>query len=687
MTDAGNRSGGADLSGQTVTVGADVVGRDKLVQPTTYNYYGTSSAQLRRAELPHQPYFFGREEELAIIAEALEPESNGWGVLIDGPGGIGKTALAIRAGHLAPDNLYPTKIFLSAKARELTPQGEQKLEDFMLPNYMTLLAELARELGDEGIERIDPNERPKEVRRLLEKRYALIIIDNLETFTEKERERLFQFLKRLPRSCKALVTSRCRTDVAAEVIRLDRLSPEAAHKLIAKLAERNKHLDIATREERQGLYEIAGGNPLLIEWIAGQLGRAESRCRTIADACTYLERVPKDNDPLEYIFGDLIDTLTPHETNVLAALAHFTLPAKTNWIAEIGEVSSIAAETALEDLSERALIKSATEAQTYILSPLIAHFLRQTRPETVLQTGKRLIDRVYVLALENGFDNYERFLVLETQWPVLAASLPLFLEGDNSRLQRLCDALYSFMNFYGHWDERLHLSLAAEEHAVASNDWQCAGWRANDAGRIYVRRGQVSETFDCVDRAEAYWSKITIGPRERGTVSRLRGWAYELQQDYPAAIEAYQEALSVWRALAPESLEVSKALTAIAEVQRLLGNLVLAEQGYREALRIDMKLDNTEGIATCKGYLAELALVRHDLLSSETLAGEALELSDLMGRQELIARVSMYLAMSLIQQGRGPEALPHAQKAVEIFTRLRSRRLVQAQSILKECSG
>ncbi len=29
MTDASNRSGGADLSGQSVTVGADVVGRDK----------------------------------------------------------------------------------------------------------------------------------------------------------------------------------------------------------------------------------------------------------------------------------------------------------------------------------------------------------------------------------------------------------------------------------------------------------------------------------------------------------------------------------------------------------------------------------------------------------------------------------------------------------------------------------
>jgi hypothetical protein len=155
-----------------------VTGRDKIVS-TVNHYYGATGQPLRRAELPHQPYFFGREDELKIIAEALDPESNGWGVLIDRPGGIGKTALAIRAGHLASNEIYPTKIFLSAKIRELTPQGEQELDDFMLSNYVALLAELARELGDIGIERIDPNERAKEVRRLLENRHALILIDNL----------------------------------------------------------------------------------------------------------------------------------------------------------------------------------------------------------------------------------------------------------------------------------------------------------------------------------------------------------------------------------------------------------------------------------------------------------------------------------------------------------------------------
>lgn len=35
------------------------------------------------------------------IADALAPDARGWGALVDGPGGIGKTSLAIRAAELA----------------------------------------------------------------------------------------------------------------------------------------------------------------------------------------------------------------------------------------------------------------------------------------------------------------------------------------------------------------------------------------------------------------------------------------------------------------------------------------------------------------------------------------------------------------------------------------------------------
>jgi len=154
--------------------------------------------------LPQQSFFVGREKELKSIAEALSPESRTWGALIDGPGGIGKTALAIKAAHDAPVELFERKIFITAKVRELTVEGEKKLTDFTRPTYLAMLDELGKELSADGLEKLAPDERPNELRLALAGKKALIIFDNLETLPEEERTRLFQFLSRLPEGNKAL---------------------------------------------------------------------------------------------------------------------------------------------------------------------------------------------------------------------------------------------------------------------------------------------------------------------------------------------------------------------------------------------------------------------------------------------------------------------------------------------------
>ena len=44
--------------------------------------------------LPRRAAFFGRTQEMETVLQALSPEERGWGAVIDGIGGIGKTALA-----------------------------------------------------------------------------------------------------------------------------------------------------------------------------------------------------------------------------------------------------------------------------------------------------------------------------------------------------------------------------------------------------------------------------------------------------------------------------------------------------------------------------------------------------------------------------------------------------------------
>ena len=122
--------------------------------------------------------------------------------------------------------------------------------------------------------------------------------------------------------------------------------------------------------------------------------------------------------------------------------------------------------------------------------PMVADFLRRKRPEVVAETGNRLEQRAYALIVENGYQQHDRFPVLDAAWPTVAPALPLFLAGPNDRLQTVCDALTNFLNFTGRWDEWLSLWQQAEAKAVAAGDHDNAGWRAYQVAWICYLREQ-----------------------------------------------------------------------------------------------------------------------------------------------------------------------------------------------------
>jgi tetratricopeptide (TPR) repeat protein len=671
------------------------------IQAQTVNIYQNvpnpqspiTNPQSPKNTLPYQPFFFGRIKELEIIKDAIAPESRTWGALIDGPGGIGKTALAIKAAHDAPAELFERKIFITAKVRELTAEGEAKLTDFTRPTYLAMLDELGKELGADGLEKLAPEARPNELRLALAGKQALIIFDNLETLPEDERTRLFQFLSRLPEGNKTIVTSRRRTDVDARIVRLDRLARDEALQLIAELAAKYPRLARASQKEREDLYEITQGNPLFIRWIAGQLGREGSQCRTIAEACAFIDKAPKGNDPLEYIFGDLLETFTADETKVLAALTYFSLPAKLKWLADMTDLPERAAETALEDLTDRSILTSDLPAQTYFLPPLTAKFIRTRRPEAVSQTGDALTNRAYALAMQYGgeSEDYEKFPMLDAEWDFLSAALPRLLTGDNDRLQTVCTQLFRFLDFTGRWDNLLWLFEQAEARALASNNKEHAGRRAFDAGWTYCLRNQPTEVLACAARAAEHWRDSTL--RDKSLAIRLGGIGHQLNKDYPAAIAAYREALEIRRSISPESDDVVIALNDLAEAEHANKDYPAAERDFREALRIAKIIKNDEFIAGLTGNLAELALDREQWAEAESLAREALTLAEKVGRIEVIAGCCKPLAKALLKQNLAlsdsegsnlEEALSMSRRAVEIFTRLRHPNLKSAQETLAE---
>ena len=355
--------------------------------------------------LPRLPSFYGRADELKKIADALLPSARTWGALIDGPGGMGKTSLAIKAAEEIPPGHFKRVLFLSAKEREMSADGERKLTGFVLPGYLEMLNEIARLLGQPDFAKSLEADRARLILEALTSEQALLILDNLERLPKEDLNQLYTFLSRLPQGCKAIVTSRRRTDIDARIIRLEEMDRDAALALLADLAADRKELAKASEAERIQLYEETDGNPLLMCWIVGQLGRG--KCRTVAAALAFIRSAPPGNDPLEFIFGDLLEEFTESETKVLAALTYFTRAMELKFIAELATLSQPAAQTALGDLSSRALVVPDEEEKNFALVPMVTDFLRRKRPEIVAETGHRLEERAYALIVENGYKKHD----------------------------------------------------------------------------------------------------------------------------------------------------------------------------------------------------------------------------------------------------------------------------------------
>lgn len=120
--------------------------------------------------------------------------------------------------------------------------------------------------------------------RVLVGQEALLVIDNLETFRAEERDRVMQFLERLPPGNKAIVTSRRRPEVGVHIVRLDRLKQADAFKLMEELAGRNPRLARTSADERQTLYEVTGATRSCLSGRVGSWGAAT--------AARWLRRVP-----------------------------------------------------------------------------------------------------------------------------------------------------------------------------------------------------------------------------------------------------------------------------------------------------------------------------------------------------------------------------------------------------------
>lgn len=671
---------------------------------------GRRPANVPNTLLRRPDIFVGRKDEIARCMQALDPQDRGgWGVVIDGIGGIGKTALALEVAHRALEQAwFDAYLFASAKTTWLTPEGVRQ-ETLALSSLDAFVREFARALGQSDIAQIsDATERRRALLDALRGRRALLIWDNLETLLAAERDAIAEFLRMLPSPNKAIITSRHRTGVSPSLIRLDRLSEQEAFELMREKARRLPRLaaELARADEqtRRAIYETAGGNPLVIEWILGQV--ALKGC-SLAQALARLQDAARSQDVYAFLFADSARDLTPNDRAVLSALSGFQTPAGVGALADVTSLTPNEITLSIEKLVMLSLVND-LEDERYGLHPLVRAYVHAAMgagsPAAAANLGGITLDpaahrktlRYWVdYARKHGGDHkdaYKTFDRLEAEWPNLDAAASALWEmtglpgpvRDKEAAKMLLDLAYALSNFTwirGYWDEGVRLGEWGYQAAQGLEEWSNAGWRAQKVAFIHYYRAETDLAGAWAERM-AQAMERGGSRRERAVATHLRGLVAQQRGDLDEAGRLLTEALAAYRDLGEES-DQAIVLNDLAGVARERKDYARADQLYRQALAIDEKIGNKESQASRCGNLGNLALDREEWDAARQWFERELPLAREVGRQDLIAQAQQGLARVLEHAGRYAEALPLAQEALRIREKLRDQRTKWSRELVE----
>ena len=230
----------------------------------------------RRLNLPPQVELVGVEPDLTKLLELLAQPGPPWLVSLEGIGGIGKTTLAnALVRELILTDRFQAIAWVSAKQQDflpgagLQPTHLPALDEDTLVN--SLLAQLQPATAEVGP---SPQAKLAALQTLLQAAPCLVIVDNLETVADYQT--LLPTLRQLAKPSRFLLTSRHSLQAYAEVYchSLQELSRADTLTFLQYEAQLRGLPTLATASEAElaSIYDVAGGNPLALKLIVGQIG-------------------------------------------------------------------------------------------------------------------------------------------------------------------------------------------------------------------------------------------------------------------------------------------------------------------------------------------------------------------------------------------------------------------------------
>ncbi len=626
--------------------------------------------------------FVGRRHEMRQIVDALaDPERRL--VTLVGPGGIGKTRLAVeaagQAAHLTED--FPDGIYF-------TP-----LADVSSPNL--LAPALAGALGVN----LDEQQPVEQLLAFLRPKRLLLVLDNFEHLLDGA-AMLGAILRAAP-EVQFLVTSQAPLELRAEwripVYGLDYPDPgqvdaaafeaSGAAQLFMQAARQalGRPDYLPSDEERAAIARICQlcqGTPLAIELAAAWVRAFD--CAAIAAElaqrldllATSLRDVPERHRSLRAAFDYAWRLLSPAEQRALAAISVF----RGGFTRAAAKTVAGASLVELTGLLDRSLLARAGD-QRFTTHPLVRQLSEDVLVEMGLAAALRAGHAAYFAAWLNGRAGAVQASPLQLQTlaeieeeieNLIAAWRWAIAAADDQALAAMLDPLFTFWAIRSRFQEgELYLGEAAltvrrrqADAALLARLQARWAWFLFQGGQIDESRRLLAESAAALAAAGA--------PLEQSWTLAYLGALLRHQGEYGEAERVLAEALRLAEQ-ADGDYHASVALNVLGQVYSWQGRAGEARAALARALALKRRIGDRWGMTFSLSYLGRVAQEEGNHGEAQKLLGESLLLSQEFGDRRGVAFALFNLGASAQAQGQPGHAAGLYRQSLQIYEDIGNR--------------
>lgn len=638
--------------------------------------------------LPQPDYgvFVGREEELKRIHDLLRPypHSRHFLIVVDGIGGIGKSALALEVTHhyLRNDAELPLAeqfdaiIWTSAKSDVLTADGIAPRRQVMR-TLDDIYTAIAIALEREDITRASSEEQDEVVIQALTQQRTLLIVDNLETVDD---ENVLAFLRELPDPTKAIVTTRHRIDIAYP-IRLVGMPWTDAQKLIVQ--ESNRKQVTMTPAEQQRLYDRTGGIPLALVWSVAQMGFGYGVDSILA------KLGQPTSDVTRFCFETAVSTIKPTPAyQLLLALSLFATDASRDALGFVTDLPLLDRDEGLVQLEKLSLVNKVGDR--FRLLPL-THGYCQALLKEHPQIEEKFRTRWHLFFIEFlQTQRKKKDRGLDTVRPDMANIQSVmdwcWQENRITDFKNVLDLHETYFFLVGNSNALLKYYQLGIRASILLEDELAQAGLMGTLANLYEMQDKLDDAQTLLESAIAIfqryehktgliWNKYNLS-----TINWKRG---ENETAYSIALEALQIALKI-----ENNLHIVRCRCQLARIDMHTENFEQARQHLDAALKINIKLESDGRdswvSSTLYRLLGELEFYVQNFTQAEQYYLQSLEIARSTNLMPMESRVRALIAHLRFEQSNFEKAKQEALKAHILFKQFgMQREIKEIQQLLE----